>query len=50
MNKETTDEELEQMLDRNRLAVFVSHVGIDEITAVAVMSSAAHLSLWPSHR
>lgn len=31
MNKETTDQELEQMLDRDRLAVFISHVSSEDV-------------------
>lgn len=50
VSKETTDKELEQMLDRDRLAVFVSHVSTDDITAASVMSSAANLSMWPPRR
>lgn len=40
VDKETTEEELDQMLDADSLAVFVSHVGADDITSEAVMSSA----------
>lgn len=40
MNKETTDEELEQMLDRDRLAVFMSHVSPEDVAAAAVRSAA----------
>lgn len=43
MNKETTDEELEQMLDRDRLAVFMSHVSSEDaaVAAAAAVTSAA---------
>lgn len=35
MNEELTDKELEQMLDHDRLAVFMSHVSTDDVTAAA---------------
>lgn len=37
VDRETTDEELEQMLDRDRLAIFMSHVSTDEATPPAVL-------------
>lgn len=47
VDKEATDEELEQLLDRQSLSVFLSHVGSDDITAAAVMSWAANRSPRP---
>lgn len=36
MNRETTDQELEQMLDRDRLAVFMSHVSAEDVAVATV--------------
>lgn len=42
VNQEPTDEELEQMLDRHRLAVFMSHVSTEDVAAATVTPAAGN--------